>query len=95
MVTNVYVKDEERIYVGDTFKYEVLIYCHFENISSIVNSTIYESKIPLDYIPSFFINRNIEITCWFIEAPLDYLINNNYKIYEPKVKTKRTKNLKK
>lgn len=75
----IYIKDDEVVYAGNSFIYEVSVYNYFKNYFSLVKTTLYESKIPIKHtIRSFFINKYTEICCDLYQAPLEYLIDNNY-----------------
>ena len=86
-----YIKNDEVVYVGNSFIYEVSIYSYFKNYYSLINSTSYESPVVIrNIVRSFFINKYTEICCELYQAPLEYLIENNYesqtKIIERKIK---------
>ena len=75
----IYIKDREAVYVGDSFIYEVNVYNYYKNYFSLVNTTLYESSIPIrNIIRSFFINKYTEICCELYQAPLEYLKENEY-----------------
>jgi tRNA A22 N-methylase len=75
----VYVKEDEVIFVGDTFIYEVSVFNYYKNYFSLVNSALYESPVFIEKtIRSFFVNKYTEICCELYQAPLEYLIENGY-----------------
>ena len=87
----VYIKDDEVVYEGNTFIYEVSVYSYFKNYFSLMNTTLYESPVFIKNVTrSFFVNKYTEICCELYQAPLEYLIKNNYesqtKIIERKIK---------
>lgn len=75
----VYIKDDEVVYEGNTFIYEVSVYSYFKNYFSLMNTALYESPVLIRNVTrSFFINKYTEICCELYQAPLEYLIENNY-----------------
>lgn len=75
----VYIKEDEVVFVGDTFIYEVSVFNYYKNYFSLVNSALYESPIFIEKtIRSFFVNKYTEICCELYQAPLEYLIENGY-----------------
>lgn len=85
------VKNNDSVFIGDEFVYEVSVNCYSKNYFCKVNSKTFLSSKPIDFVESFFINPNIEISCELIEAPLQYLTNLGYKEEEIKIKVKKEK----
>lgn len=75
----VYIKDEDVVIVGNIFTYEVSVFVYYDNYVCLVNTTLYESPIFIEKtIRSFFINPHTEIRCELYEAPLEFLLKENY-----------------
>lgn len=75
-----YIKDDEVVFVGNTFIYEVCVYNYFKNYFSLVNSALYESKVFIEKtVRSIFINKYTEICCELYQAPKEHLEEHGYK----------------
>ena len=96
-----YIKNDEVVYVGNSFIYEVSIYSYFKNYYSLINSTSYESPVVIrNIVRSFFINKHTEMCCELYQATLEYLLENGYepqtdtnqrRLKQPSRKTTRTR----
>lgn len=76
--------------VGKKFVYEVCVNLYHKNYYSQIKSTYYMSLEPINnFVPSLFINNNIEITCELHTAPIDWLIDNEFEIWVKPEKKKR------
>ena len=78
------------------FIYEVMVYVSFKNITSMIKSKLYISVVEIPkIIETYFVNKYINICCSLYSAPKEWLINNNFFLYEsPKEIKKKLKLLK-
>ncbi len=76
----VYIKGDSALLVSDRFTYEVTVSCYYENYYCITNSTMFESdKFIENLVPSYFINKHIQISNELYSAPLEYIDEEGYK----------------
>lgn len=80
---------KESALVGKTFLYEVCVNLYHKKYYSQIKKEWYSSLVSIKYIPSVFINKNIEITCELHAAPIDWLIENNFEVWVKPEKKKR------
>ena len=85
-----YKKDtKETALVRHIFIYEVCINLYYKNYFSQIKNEIYSSPKPINFVPNVFINKHTQITCELYAAPLDWLVDNNFKIWVKPEKPKR------
>ena len=74
------------------FIYEVSVYVKYENIYSMANHKYFssEKEIP-NVIEKINVNKFITIFCEMYSAPMDWIIENDYKLYIKPEKKKRKK----
>lgn len=85
----VYQKGSEIAYVGDTFIYESSVFLYYKNYAFLTNSSTYESKEPIPISETTFISKNVEIRNEIYQAPLNWLLDNGFREWKPRVKPKR------
>lgn len=82
--TEIYTKNGLTVIAdkSNLFVYEVSVYCRYKNYFSLVNKKYYSSpnEIP-GTISSFYKNPHTEICCELFSAPLEWLLENDYKEY--------------
>ena len=90
---SIYVKEDKSITVSDRFTYEVTVCCYYSNYYCITDTTIFESDINLEkMVESYFLNKHIQISCELFSAPMEYIIEEGYKLWvEPPKKTRKPK----
>lgn len=88
-------KDSLILNSSDKFTYEISIYNIYLNRAECVGNKFYESDVPLKFKEVECINKGdykiVKFITW-LSAPLPFLLNNNFKIYENIGNKKRTKN---
>lgn len=84
-----YVKDSYSALVSDKFLYEVSIFTYYKNYVFLTKSAMYESDKPIRVAESTFVSKHAEIRCELYSAPIDWLIENDFKEWAPKPKKKR------
>lgn len=87
-----YVKGNEALLVSKRFTYEVFVNCYFENYFSTVSTTMFESDTFIEnLVESYFVTKHTEIYCELFSAPLSYIKENGYKLWEKKTKKPKKK----
>lgn len=84
---NLYLKNKEAVLLDseNRFIYEVFVFVHFPGQTSMANHKYFISNKEIKgIIPSFYINKNIEIVCELYAAPKNWLIENEYTLYTKK-----------
>lgn len=79
-----WIKNNEVVFQSKNYIYESCVYLYESKRFSLINKSYYESPKELNVVSSFWKTRNIEICCTLYSAPKEWLINNNYKLYEQK-----------
>ncbi len=90
-MSSVYVKEDSSLLESDKYVYEVTICCYYENYYCIANTTMFESSILVEkMVESYFLNKHVQISCELFSAPMEYIIEEGYKLWvEPPKKTRK------
>jgi hypothetical protein len=77
-----WIKNNEITFQSKNFIYESCVYLYESKRFSLINKSYYESPKELNIVYSFWKTKHIEICCTLYSAPKEWLIKNNFKLYE-------------
>lgn len=94
-MSKLYMKDSKIVSVGDSFMYETFVYLRTKLSCMVVNSAIFISEKEINNVVEYFRKSpHIEICSQLIEAPEQWLLDNEYREYQKPEKIKRVRKTK-
>ena len=94
-MNKLYMKDNKIVSVGNSFMYETFVYLKTKLSCMVVNSAIFISEKEINNVVEYFRKSpHIEICSQLIEAPEQWLLDNEYREYQKPEKIKRVRKTK-
>ena len=94
-MSKLYMKDNKIVSVGNSFMYETFVYLKTKLSCMVVNSAVFTSEKEIKNVVEYFKKTpHIEICSQLIEAPEQWLLDNEYREYQKPEKIKRVRKTK-